>query len=403
MTVRMRRIAVATLAAITTLLLAPTAGPAGAEGTDIPYFEAITGSGVNQDAVANPIVGHFTDQVLDDILWYRAGPTKESLWTPCPGCDAPFTKKQLPASMQVNGYYEPVVADFAGDGLDDIYWIAAGTAPDYLWTNTGSGTFTSKRRDAPPEEAFPLVLRDSRSGDGKDDILWTSAAGARVRLWVFPDDGSGVARTKAWFRQPQGEALVGDYDGNGAADVLWYPSVTSCRCPTPSAASAIDTLWRRDGSEASTVAATTMNIKGEYQPLVGRFSGQGDPRDDILWIGQYDPCCGAPSDRPDSLWEGRTSGNFTASTVSFPSSGGGILLGHDGADTAMIFDHDPGTGQTTTTIWFDTTSGPVLRPLGMELPDDFVPVIGRFVDASRADVFAYYGGTKPEQLFHPVS
>ena len=29
-----------------------------------------------------------------------------------------------------------------------------------------------------------------------------------------------------------------------------------------------------------------MNIKGNYLPLVGRFSGQGDGRDDILWLGQ---------------------------------------------------------------------------------------------------------------------
>jgi hypothetical protein len=403
MTVRMRRIAVATLAAITTLLFVPALAPAGAEGTDLPYFEQITGAGVNQDGTGVPVVGHFTDQVLDDVLWYQAGPKKESLWTPCPGCDETFTKKQLPASMQVNGYYQPVVADFAGDGLDDIFWIAAGPAPDYLWTNTGSGTFTSKRRDAPPEDANPLVLPDSRSGEGKDDILWTQYAGARMRLWVFPDNGSGIARTKAWFRQPQGQALVGDYDGNGAADVLWYPSVTSCRCPTPSAASTIDTLWRRGSSEASTVTATTMNIKGEYQPLVGRFSGQGDPRDDILWIGQYDPCCGPPTDRPDSLWEGRTSGNFAASTVSFPSSGGGILLGHDVADTAMIFDNDRVAGTSTTNIWFDTASGPVLRPLGMELPNGFVPIIGRFADASRADILAYYPGAKAEVLYHPIS
>ncbi|HWJ63990.1 MAG TPA: VCBS repeat-containing protein [Acidimicrobiales bacterium] len=397
MNARRRRTALAVVAAIAALLVLPGAPPAAAEEPDIPYFVETSGGALNQDGTGFPIVGHFTDQVLDDILWYRAGPTKESLWTPCPDCAEPFTKKQLPASLQVSGAYEAVVGDFAGDGLDDVYWVNRTSAPDYLWTNTGAGTFSSKRRDAPPEEANPLVLTDSRSGDGKDDILWTQSTGTRIRLWVFPDDGTGTARTRAWFRQPLGQPLVGDYDGNGAADVLWYPSITPCRCPVQSAASAIDTLWRRSGSETPAFTATTLNIKGEYAPIVGRFSGEGDGRDDILWIGQFDLCCGPWEDRPDSLWEGRSNGGFLASTVSFPSAGGGILLGHDVADTALVF----GDGETN--VWFDTTSGPVLRPVGSQLPDDTVPVIGRFVDASRDDVFAYYPGPADERLFHPVS
>lgn len=399
MIARTRRTALIAVAAISALLVLPAPAPVGAGSAETPYFTEITGAGIDQDSQASSVVGHFTGPALDDILWYQSGAAKESMWTPCPGCDQPFTKRQLPASQQVTGFYQPLVADFAGDGLDDIYWVNNDpSSPDYLWTNTGSGTFTSKRRDAPPEQANPLVLPDSRSGEGKDDILWAQYEGARMRLWVFPDDGSGTARTKAFLRQPKGQAVVGDYDGNGAADVLWYPSVTPCRCPVESAASAVDTMWRRASSEAPAFAATTMNIKGEYQPIVGRFSGQGDARDDILWVGQYDLCCGPFEDRPDSLWEGRTSGNFTASTVSFPSAGGGFLLGHDVADTALIWD---GTGDGS--VWFDTTSGPVLRPLGMTFPDGFGPVIGRFVDASRADILAYYPGAQPERLYHPVS
>ena len=399
--------AVATLVAVTALvgLLAAPARPAGAEEPDIPYFTETTGADVEPpNRLANPVVGHFTDLVLDDIFWYAAGATKESIWTPCPDCESgPFTKRQPPLANQVAGAYLPTVGDFSGNGLDDIYWLSQSPGADYLWTATGSGAFSVRRFDAPTGDVYPILLPDSRSGEGKDDILWRAAdPGALSRLWVFPDDGSGTARTRARMRIPEGEAVVGDFDGNGAADILWYPHTTSCRCPTPAAAASTDHLWRRASSTASGFTVTTMNIKGEYDPVVGRYSGQGDGRDDILWVGTYAPCCSSGTDRPDSLWEGRTSGAFTASTQSFPSAGGGFLLGHDTADTAIIIDFDLAQGANTANAWFDTTSGPVLRPIGSQLNGSYEPIIGRFVSADRADLLARGYGDEPATLFHPI-
>jgi len=400
MTTRTRRRAVAGLVAAAALAGSlALARPAGAEEPDIPYFTETKSAAVAWPDNALPIVGHFTDQVFDDILWYRQGPTKETIWTPCPGCGTgPFTKKQLPAGLQVSGYYQAYVGDFSGDALDDIYWVSQ-TGGDYLWTNIGSGSFTSKRFDGPDGEWFPFVLPDSRSGDGKDDLLWSSGGSAAGRLWVFPDDGSGVARTKSRPKLPEGEPVIGDFDGNGAADILFYPHVTPCRCPVPSAAGSIDTLWRRSSSEAAGFTATTMNIKGEYAPVVGRFSSEGDSRDDILWVGQYFICCSAPQDRPDSLWEGRANGTFTASTPSFPSAGGAVTAGHDGADTAIVFN-----GSGSSSAWFDTSSGPVLRPIGTQLPGwNFeAGIVGRFTSADRADLFIEGFNGKPDTLYHPI-
>jgi hypothetical protein len=241
------------------------------------------------------------------------------------------------------------------------------------------------------------VLPDSRSGDGKDDIIWEGDGGAASRLWVFPDSGTGVARTKARFQLPVGQRLIGDFDGNGAADILFYPHQSSCRCPTPAAATTIDTLWRRAGSEAAGFTQTTMNIKGEYDPLVGRFSGEGDGRDDILWVGRLQQYSGS-QDQPDSLWEGRANGGFTASGQSFPSVGGGYLLPHDGADTALIFG-----GEDDINVWYDTPGGAVLRPIGMDLPRIDIPFVGRFTTADRADIFFNSYGSASDTIYHPVS
>lgn len=399
MNARMRRSATAVLVAVAALVgSVALAAPAGAEEPDIPYFSEYSGGEFVQPENARPVVGHFTDQVFDDILWYQYGSAKETLWTPCPDCAKPFTKKQLPAALQVSGTYEPVVGDFSGDPLDDIYWVSL-VGADYLWTNIGAGSFTSKRFDGPAGEWYPLVLPDSRSGEGKDDLLWRSGINRSGALWVFPDDGSGVARTRSRPTIPEGQPLIGDFDGSGAADILWYPHVTPCRCPTPSAAGTIDTLWRRSTSETPSFSSSTMNIKGEYAPLVGRFSAEGDNRDDILWAGQFFICCQAPEERPDSLWEGRANGGFTASTQSFPSKGGGVVLGHDGADTAIVFG-----GDGTSIAWFDTPSGgPVVRPIGSQLPGYSweTSFVGRFVDGTRDDLYVSGFDGEPDTLYHP--
>jgi len=56
---------------------------------------------------------------------------------------------------------------------------------------------------------------------------------------------------------------------------LFYGRPAGCRCPEESAATFIDSYWRRSSRQAPGFTATTMNIKGSYLPLVGRVSGQG--------------------------------------------------------------------------------------------------------------------------------
>src|SRR3546814_4516621 len=64
------------------------------------------------------------------------------------------------------------------------------------------------------------------------------------------------------------DPVAGDYDGNGATNVLWY-------APGPAA----DRLWSfvPGGSHASTEA----RVNGTYAPVAGDFDGNG--LDDILW------------------------------------------------------------------------------------------------------------------------
>lgn len=392
---RLRRTALATAVAVTALVgaLAP---PAGAEEPDIPYFTEVTGSAVAVNGDVEPIVGHFTDQTFDDIIWYARGPAKDKQWTPCPGCPAgQFTKADL--VPQVSGTYTPLVGNFSGDSLDDIFWWNERGGHDYLWTNNGSGAFSSRVLDMADGRWDPIVLTDSQFGDGRDDILWR-AYNRTSPLWVFPDNGSGAARTVARLHAPAGIPLVGDFDGNGTADVFFYQAKTGCTCPEPGPAVLVDTYWRRSSSTAPGFSATTRNVKGEYLPVVGNFSSGGDVRSDIFWLGAINQSRTGFTDGPDSLWEGTPTGGFTASTISVPDYRYPLVLGRDGADTVYV-----STGFATGAVWFDTSSGPVLRPAGSQAETPAHRFAGRFTTPDREDLFLYLPGPDAEHLYHPAA
>lgn len=90
--------------------------------------------------------------------------------------------------------------------------------------------------------------------------------------------------------------VVGDFDGDGRDDVLWYRAGT-----------AADLLWR---STASGFTTTAVAMDEVAEPSVGDFDGDG--RDDVLWYQS-----GASS---LTLWSGTAAGGFVTSTLAVTPS-----------------------------------------------------------------------------------
>jgi hypothetical protein len=65
----------------------------------------------------------------------------------------------------------------------------------------------------------------------------------------------------------------------------------------------------------------------------------------------------------------------------------------------VIFSNDG-----TSNAWFDTASGPVLRPIGTQLPGYSweASFVGRFTSADRADLFNDGFDGEPDTLYHPI-
>jgi chitodextrinase len=131
------------------------------------------------------------------------------------------------------------------------------------WTATPVTATTPVRR----------VARGDFNGDGKSDVLWRNAATGANTIWLM--SGATVATNAAAFSTVADAtwsiAGVGDFDGNGKADVLWHNS-----------ASGANVIWLMNGSAiVSDVAAGSMTDPAWSVAAVSDFDGDG--KADILW------------------------------------------------------------------------------------------------------------------------
>ena len=129
--------------------------------------------------------------------------------------------------------------DVDGDGKDDLVWLNTDRQLEVWFMN---GSTVRARTVLPPG---PVVNADWHvvgvgdfDGDGHADVLWRSDQG-QVAVWQLTSNAVGattiLSQTVATGARPE---AIGDFDGDGNADVIW-----------PSGAGHV--LWRMHGPQAS--------------------------------------------------------------------------------------------------------------------------------------------------------
>src|SRR5437879_833795 len=172
-------------------------------------------------------IGDFDGDGKDDILW-RNSTTGENYLYPMNGLSIKPTEGYLRTvadqSWQVAG-----IGDFDGDGKADILWRNSASGQNYLYPMNGT---TIK-----PSEGFIRSVADPAwqvkgvgdfDGDGKADIVWRNNSSGQN--YLYPMDGTTIKPTEAYLRTVADTnwqiVAVGDYDGDGKSDLFWRNSST---------------------------------------------------------------------------------------------------------------------------------------------------------------------------------
>ena len=181
-----------------------------------------------------PLVGDFNGDGISDLVWNRSNYGLESQVTLGDGSGRFRTAQySKPKSGSFAGY-QPLVGDFNGDGISDVLWEKAsnGSLKTYVALGKGDGTLA-----AAAESSLGSLGTDYRNheamggdfnGDGLADVAWvrTSTTGLTAYIALGNGDGTFVAAKHSFARPSRVRAatpaVAADFGGDGVTDVAWW-------------------------------------------------------------------------------------------------------------------------------------------------------------------------------------
>jgi len=224
-----------------------------------------------------------------------------------------------------------LVGNFLGDASDDLFLRQPGVLADLLLTGS-AGRFIPRKGFTINGNYRPLV--GDYDGNGFEDVLWYAPGRATDAVWYSRGDGTfftaATAAVDGSYRP-----VSGDFDRDGDDDVLWY---------APGAGR--EYLWLANG--ATFRALTTTTVNGSYRTAVGDFDGDGD--DDILWHG--------PRSVSDFVWSSSAGRFRSRATIQVSGSYVPAAGDYDGDGDDDILFYAPGSAADH--LWF--SQGLAFRP-----------------------------------------
>ncbi len=220
---------------------------------------------------------------MSDILWRSTTDGAEVIWFMNGGTPGQQPRIGNPGS----GWVIQGVGDFDGDGHSDILWRGYGSGYcgnnqstcTAIWFMNG-GTIVSQAYPQDPGSNYQVLGVGDFDGDGMADVLWRWNYSA-VLVWLM--NGGAPKSPQPTFNDP-GSAWayqgLGDFDGDGRKDILWRNTTAGSL-----------NIWFMTGANPSNQPPLAFSIPDPGSPwqIQGFGDFDGDGKSDILWRKQtYD-------------------------------------------------------------------------------------------------------------------
>ncbi|MEW6643209.1 MAG: FG-GAP-like repeat-containing protein [Pseudomonadota bacterium] len=182
---------------------------------------AAPGLGTMAADVKVAAIGNFAGNGIDDIFWQNTSTGQIGEWLMDPRgtgqiVSAPAFGVQ-PASLQILG-----AGDFTGNGTDDVFWQQSdGTVGEWLMSN---GQISSGITLGATPAGLQILGFGDFNGDGTDDVFWRS--GNTVGEWLMQNGQIHQSVTLGNVAATWQFVGTGDFTGNGTDDVVWRDGVS---------------------------------------------------------------------------------------------------------------------------------------------------------------------------------